>query len=875
MAKGEAPYRQVVENALEGVWVIDAENRTTYVNRRMAEMLGRTVDEMLGTSILDYRKAEDREETQKSVERCRSGAAETKESEILRKDGACLPVLVATTPLSGAGGEYLGAVALVTDISELRKAQDALRDSRDELEARVQERTQELESSLDAARDGETRWRALVQSASDVIATIGRDGKVLFINRVSPPDTPDTVIGESVYEWLPPEEHAKLREVLEKVFERGELQLYESQAWGARETPRTYENRVGPVKIDGNIDAALFISTDITDRKIAEDALRVSEERFRTAFEQGPMGMAVTDMAGRFLGANAKFHEILGYDSEELAGLTYRDFTHPDNLRQDIGNFAKLDAGEIPVYRTEKRYIRKDGQEVWGQTTVSLLHDADGKAAHHLVMLDDISARRLLEAAIRDSEQKYRALVEYASEGILLTSPDGRIFTANPAARRMFGRTEEELIRLGRAAVMDSSDPRLGAALAERARTGRFSGELTGLRRDGTRFPVQLSSSVFRNAQGEDRTVSIISDLTARKDQSELLEAIFEKSIIGILLFDLKGRLIRNNRAARDFAGWSGEEMKRMTYYSNDYPDDLDKDRLVFKQLSEGKRDFSVMEKRIIRKDGTVRWGRFTLSALKAGEGRPRYILSMVEDITGRKKAELAMRRALMRFELDEGRLYLVKEESPQVALEAFRDLLRAGYEGVLITRTPGEGPAMLAEHPFTLLWLSAKAREGSIPPDLEAIERWAEELAPGKAILLEGLDHLVTRHGFNKTMLTVHRLKEIAFLNNHIIMLTVDPATLGARQVRLLEKEGLEVRPIIQESLSEDLLETLRYIYGRNIVGVRPTMAAVGRGMKLSKPTVRKRLHELLHRGFVISHARGSGKTLELTEKGRMLFLR
>ena len=739
----------------------------------------------------------------------------------------------------------------------------------------MEECTRELKAALDTSRDSETRWMALVQSAPDVIATIGRDGKIFFINRVTPPDTPDTVIGQSVYDWLPPEEHAKLKEVLGKVFERGEPQLYESQFPGARETPRTYENRVRPLKIDGTVDAAFFISTDITDRKIAEDALRVSEERFRTAFEQGPMGMAITDMAGRFLGANAMFHNILGFDPEELAGLTYRDFTHPENLAQDIDSIAKLDAGEIPVYRTEKRYIRKDGREVWGRTSVSLLHDAEGKAVHHFVMLEDVTDRMRMEASIRESEQEHRALVENASEGILLTAPDGRIFSANPAACRIFGRTEEELIRVGRNGMMDYTDPRLRAALAERARAGRFSGELTGLRKDGARFPVQLSSSIYRNSQGEDRSVMIISDLTARKDETALLDAVFEKSVIGIALLDLKGRFIRSNRAARDFAGWTADEIGRETYDGIDHPDDLEKDRAVFRELKEGKRTSSAIEKRIVRNDGSVRWGRFTRSVIKDGEGRPRYILSLVEDITGRKKAELAMRRALMRFELDEGRLYLVKEQSPQVALEAFRDLLRAGYDGFLITRTPGEGPAMLAEHSFTLLWLSDKSREGSISPDLAAMERWADGLAPGKAILLEGLDHLVMRHGFNKTMLFVHRLKEIAYLNNHIILLTVDPATLDNRQVCLLEKEGLEVRPTVQESLSEDLLETLRHIYGKNIVGVRPTMAMIGRGMKLSKPTVRKRLHELLDRGFVITHERGSGKNLELTEKGRMLFLR
>jgi PAS domain S-box-containing protein len=249
--------------------------------------------------------------------------------------------------------------------------------------------------------------------------------------------------------------------------------------------------------------------------------------------------------------------------------------------------------------------------------------------------------------------------------------------------------------------------------------------------------------------------------------------------------------------------------------------------------------------------------------------------VTIFSDISERKKSELALRRALMRYELEEGRVYLVLEDSPRISFEAFKDLVKANYDGIVVTRETGAASELWRQIRCTVVPLSAQAGKGALPPDPEELERWAESLAPGKAVLFDRLDYLVTRIGFKNTLLLVHRLGEIAQHNGHIIFLSVDPATLEAREVRLLEKEGRLVEPLVRESVPEELLETMKYIYEKNIVGVRPTLASIGRDLGLSQPTVRKRIRELLQPGYIALHAKGSGKTLELTEKGRAVFIR
>jgi PAS domain S-box-containing protein len=118
---------------------------------------------------------------------------------------------------------------------------------------------------------------------------------------------------------------------------------------------------------------------------------------------------------------------------------------------------------------------------------------------------------------LKVSEAKYKALFENSSDAILLTVPEGGVLAANPAACELFGRSEEEIVELGRGGVVDLSDPRLPALLAERAEKGKAKGELLMIHRDGTKFPGELSSIVFKDDSGQENTCMIIRDLTERK----------------------------------------------------------------------------------------------------------------------------------------------------------------------------------------------------------------------------------------------------------------------------------------------------------------------------------------------------------------------
>jgi PAS domain S-box-containing protein len=128
-----------------------------------------------------------------------------------------------------------------------------------------------------------------------------------------------------------------------------------------------------------------------------ENALRVSEERFRKIFEEGPLGMALADREGRFVKVNEMLCRMLGCSAEELTSLTFADITHPDDKDRGLEDSLKLTRGEVPCCRTQKRYIRKGGDNLWVQLTISMIRDNLREPLYFLVMVEDITRRKRVE----------------------------------------------------------------------------------------------------------------------------------------------------------------------------------------------------------------------------------------------------------------------------------------------------------------------------------------------------------------------------------------------------------------------------------------------------------------------------------------------
>lgn len=160
------------------------------------------------------------------------------------------------------------------------------------------------------------------------------------------------------------------------------------------------------------------IMRDISERKASEAALRESEARFRKMFEEGPMGVAMASLTdGRVLQVNQALCGMLGYTVEELTRLTWEDITHPDDRAVYKETLRRLREGQIQIHSTEKRYLKKSGETVWGTRALTKISSADGKSFYALAMIEDITVRKLAEEKLRESELRYHSLFSNMLEG--------------------------------------------------------------------------------------------------------------------------------------------------------------------------------------------------------------------------------------------------------------------------------------------------------------------------------------------------------------------------------------------------------------------------------------------------------------------------
>jgi diguanylate cyclase (GGDEF)-like protein/PAS domain S-box-containing protein len=260
----------------------------------------------------------------------------------------------------------------------------------------------------------------------------------------------------------------------------------------------------------------------------------------------------------------------------------------------------------------------------------------------------------LQESCVEDIEGLYRAVFEHSMEAVFLTEPDGVILAANPAACRLFGRTEEEICRLGRSGLVDSSSPQLDKFLTERARYGRVRAELVYIRGDGSRFPGEVSSEQFIDEKQRTRTVLTIRDLSERKqaekmlaeseEQYRLLVAAMEE---GVVLQDANAKILTFNKSAERILGLSKEQLTGKTSYDPDwyaihedgspFPGET---HPVVVTLRTGKPQSNVIMG-IHKPDGTLTWISINSQPIfKQGASKPYRAVATMHDITESKTAQ-------------------------------------------------------------------------------------------------------------------------------------------------------------------------------------------------------------------------------------------
>lgn len=245
--------------------------------------------------------------------------------------------------------------------------------------------------------------RSILDDANDYIFTKDLDGCYTYVNQKVAKlfGLPaNQIIGQDDSRFFSLEQSNDLRVNDQLVMSEGIESISEERNIIAKtgET-RFYRAEKKPLKdSNGNIIGLFGISTDITAEKEIKEALAESEQRFKTIFEQAPLGIAVIDsLSGDIYEANPAFESIAGRSVQELRTLDWMEITHPDDIQKDLDNMAEMNAGKTSGFTMEKRYIQPDGNVNWINMTIAPMQVKDKNKPRHLCMTEDINVRKAAE----------------------------------------------------------------------------------------------------------------------------------------------------------------------------------------------------------------------------------------------------------------------------------------------------------------------------------------------------------------------------------------------------------------------------------------------------------------------------------------------
>ena len=385
----EAKMRSIFRAAPIGIGLV-SNRRLLDVNNRLCEMVGYTRSELIeqDARILYPTDAEyeyvGREKYRQITER----GTGTVETHFRHRDGRILDIQLSSTPLDPSNLS-LGVTFTALDITERKRAENARRES--EKRFRKSFDTGLIAMAISRRRDG-----MYLEANPGFLKVTGY--------------TYDEVVGHTSRElgFFSPEQR---QELITSLSTEGHLHNQELTFPTKSGELRTILFSIGPIVMQ-NEACLLATMVDITERKRIAEALRKSQERFRITIQNSPIGVGIVDSHGTLIDCNAALAEIVGYSCEELLGLGFADFTHPDDLEHEWQLIDELWEGKTTEYRMEKRYLHKDGHAVWVDVAASLFQDDAGDLAFGFAFVQDITERKEAQEARRFNEDRMQALLE-------------------------------------------------------------------------------------------------------------------------------------------------------------------------------------------------------------------------------------------------------------------------------------------------------------------------------------------------------------------------------------------------------------------------------------------------------------------------------
>ncbi|WP_436533221.1 PAS domain S-box protein [Actinoplanes sp. HUAS TT8] len=387
-------------------------------------------------------------------------------------------------------------------------------------------------------------------------------------------------------------------------------------------------------------------------------ALEISEARFRSAFDNSPLGMVLTDIraanVGVVLQANAAMATITGYPTDRLTGMRVHDFHHPEDHPATDQALDDLQHAGIDTLTSAKRYRHADGHTVWVQLHAAVIRDDQGAPLYLITQVQDVTTQRQIEQQLHQRAQ----LLDLTQDAVIVRDLDGHIIYWNPAAEHIYGWAPEiaaghDLDRL--LGTIWTGDVTRSAIDEELHAHGAWAGELEHRRADGRRVSILSRKALQRDPEGNPVAIlSINTDISARRHAEQALQdserrfrSQFAHSAVGQVIRGADDRIQEVNPAFAAMLGYSPEQLVGTKVGEHIAPQDHQARIRALATLFAGQADSYQQECQLIRADGGHLEVHTTVSAIRDETGHPERFVGLFQDISDRKAAEIARDAAI------------------------------------------------------------------------------------------------------------------------------------------------------------------------------------------------------------------------------------
>ncbi len=402
------------------------------------------------------------------------------------------------------------------------RGEQELRQAREALETKNQELLQQRE------------WfQVTLSSIGDAVITTDALGAVTFLNPIAESMTGWTsadaagVPLSNIFSIIDELTGGAVEHPVKTVLREGRIVRIANVSLVRRDgTTRAIEDTAAPIRDRaGTLTGMVIVFHDVTAQRKAEAALSESDVRFRTIFNQAAVGMAVTDLTGRFIQINQKFADVFAFAIEELQQRTFLQLVHPLDYLSAQQSLARLASEEHTDLVLEKRCLRKNGAIIWSLSTITLVKDRAGRAQHLIWIVEDITERKLAEEA----QARLVAVIASSDDSIISMTLDGGVLSWNRGAEYMYGYTADEMIGKTTQELIPSDRLDEETAILDRIRKGERIEHFETLRKrkDGSVFDVSIAVSPIEDSRGR---IIGASKITRDITQGKLTEAALRET---------------------------------------------------------------------------------------------------------------------------------------------------------------------------------------------------------------------------------------------------------------------------------------------------------------------------------------------------------